>query len=96
MTEPLTTKTHLIGKILLDWCVQMEQEHAHIHFDSRLCDGLQNIRFTSDNLDTVFTQNRYDDGYILCYKLCNTSEHILLNVEIDRKHIGKRMTKLLS
>lgn len=95
MTEQLTTKTRLIGKMLIDWCSQKEQEHSYIHFDCTLCDGLQNIRFTSDNLDAAFPQNRYDDGYILCYELRNTSEQTLLTVTIDRKHIGKRVTKLL-
>lgn len=95
MTEPLTTKTRLIGKMLIDWCLQTEQENAYIHFDHKLCDGLQNIRFTSDNLNAVFPQNRYDDGYVLCYELCNTSEHTLLTVKIYRKHIGKRLIKLL-
>lgn len=95
MTEPLTTKTRLIGKMLIEWCSQKEQEHSYIHFDRTLCDGLQNIRFTSDNINAAFPQNRYDDGYILCYELRNTSEQTLLTVTIDRKHVGKRVTKLL-
>ncbi len=95
MTEPLTTKTRLIGKMMIDWCLHIEQENTCFHFDRKLCDGMQNIRFTSDTLNAVFPQNIYDDGYVLCYELFNTSEQTLLTVKIDKKHIGKRLFKLL-
>ena len=95
MTEPLTTKTRLIGNLLTDWCLQIAQEHPQFHFDRKLCDGLQNIRFTSDAVNAVFPQNVYEDGYLLCYELRNTSAETLLTVTIDRKHIGKRLQKTL-
>ncbi len=93
MTEPLTTKTRIVGKMLIDWCSQIEQDNSNVHFDRKLCDGLQNIRFTSDNINSVFPQNQYDDGYILCYELLNTTKHTILSVKIDKAHIGKRLTK---
>ena len=93
MTEPLTTKTRIIGKTLIDWCSQIEHDNSNIHFDRKLCDGLQNIRFTSDIVNSVFPQNQYDDGYILCYELLNTTKDTLLSVKIDKAHIGKRLTK---
>ena len=92
MTEPLTTKTRLIGKILLDWCTTTAQQNEYICFDKALCDGMQNIRFTSDNINAVFPQNKFDDGYILCYEINNTSKETLLTVKIDKRHIGKRQT----
>ena len=78
MTEPLTTKTRLIGKILIDWCDEKSQKNGNIHFERKLCDGMQNIRFTSDNINAVFPQNRYEDGYIICYELLNTSAETLM------------------
>ena len=93
MTEPLTTKTRLIGKILIDWCDEKSHANGNIHFERKLCDGMQNIRFTSDNINAVFPQNRYEDGYIICYELLNTSAETLLTVVLDKKHIGKRLTK---
>lgn len=95
MTEPLTTKTRLIGKMMIDWCELIAQNHSWIYFDKKMCDGLQNIRFTSDHLNAVFPQNRFDDGYILYYELCNTTAQTLLTVKIDKKHIGKRLRKTL-
>ena len=93
MTEPLTTKTRLIGKILIDWCDEKCHANGNIHFERKLCDGMQNIRFTSDNINAVFPQNRYEDGYIICYELLNTSTEKLLNVVLDKTHIGKRLSK---
>ena len=49
LTEPRTTRTRVAGKMLIDWCVNTEKKNSHIHFDQKLCDGIQNIRFTSDN-----------------------------------------------
>ena len=93
MTEPLTTKTRLIGKILIDWCEEKSQINNNIHFERRLSDGMQNIRFTSDNINAVFPQNRYEDGYIICYELINTRAETLLTVALYKKHIGKRQIK---
>ena len=93
MTEPLTTKTRLIGKIMADWCAMLSEGHEHIHFDRKLCDGMQNIRFTSDTVNAVFPQNIYSDGYILCYELVNTMAETLLTVKLDQTHIGKRFLK---
>lgn len=93
MTEPLTTKTRLVGKILMDWCEKIDRQKEYIHFDRTMCDGLQNIRFISDTINAVFPRNRYDNGYVLFYELYNTSEHTLLTVKIDKMHIGKSTMK---
>lgn len=93
MTEPLTTKTRLVGKILIDWCEEKCQKNVNLHFERKLCDGMQNIRFTSDTINAIFPQNRYEDGYIICYELINTSAEALLTVVLDKKHIGKRLIK---
>ena len=90
MTEPLTTKTRLIGKMLIDWSETAALNNPHIHFDRKLCDGMQNIRFTSDTVNAVFPNNKYDDGYILCYEFTNTSHNTMLSVLADRCHINKR------
>ena len=95
MTEPLTTRTRIIGKMLIDWCMEKDRQNELIHFEKSLCDGMQNIRFTSDNMNAVFARNKYEDGYALCYELCNTSENTLLTVKIYTKHVGRRQEKLL-
>lgn len=95
MTEPLTTRTRIIGKMLIDWCMEKDSQNEFIHFEKSLCDGMQNIRFTSDNTNAVFAQNKYEDGYVLCYELCNTSKNTLLTVKIYTKHISRRQEKLL-
>ena len=77
--------------MLIDWCLQISQEKANIYFDRKLCDGMQNIRFTSDNINAVFSQNQYDDGYILYYELLNTTDNTLLSVKLDKTHIIKRL-----
>lgn len=94
MTEPLTTKTRLIGKILIDWCTALAERCPQIHFDRKLCDGMQNIRFTSDYVNAVFPQNKYEDGYVLCYELVNTSAQTLLTLKLDQTHVGKRLLKI--
>ncbi|WP_462335037.1 HNH endonuclease [Ruminococcus callidus] len=72
-----------------------DSQNELIHFEKSLCDGMQNIRFTSDNMNAVFARNKYEDGYVLCYELCNTSENTLLTVKIYTEYVGRRQEKLL-
>ena len=58
MTDPLTTRTRIIGKMLIDWCMEKDSQNELIHFEKSLCDGMQNIRFTSDNMKTVFERTK--------------------------------------
>ena len=96
MTEPLSTKGRLIGKILIDWCMQKQNEHPDIHFKKSLCSGLQNIRFTSELIQSVFPHNESEDGYILCYEIQNLRENVSISVTLNPSHLGKRLHKLCS
>ena len=40
MTEPLTTRTRIIGKMLIDWCMEKDSQNELIHFEKSLCDGM--------------------------------------------------------
>lgn len=93
MTEVLTTKGRLIGKILIDWSENKATENKNIHFKRSLCSGLQNIRFTSDHLNEVFAQNERDDGYIICYEIENLHEKVSISLVLDKSRLGKRMKK---
>lgn len=93
MTETFDTKGRLIGKILVDWCSRKQEENSNMHFKKSLCSGSQNIRFTSDNINSVFPQNEYEDGYILCYEIQNRNEGIFVTVAMNKLHVGKRLQK---
>ncbi|MBE6844443.1 MAG: hypothetical protein E7508_01835 [Ruminococcus sp.] len=93
MTEVLTTKGRLIGKILIDWSANKATENENIHFKQSLCKGMQNIRFTSDNLNEIFEKNEHEDGYIICYEIENLHEKVTVTLTLDKRHIGKRMQK---
>lgn len=93
MTEVLTTKGRLIGKILIDWSENKAAENENIHFKRSLCSGLQNIRFTSDNLNEIFAQNERDNGYIICYEIENLHEKVSISLVLDKSRLGKRMQK---
>lgn len=93
MTEVLTTKGRLIGKILIDWSEKKATENENIHFKKSLCSGLQNIRFTSDNLNKIFGQNEHDDGYIICYEIENLHENVNISLILNKIRLGKRMQK---
>lgn len=93
MTEVLTTKGRLIGKILIDWSENKAAENENINFKRPLCSGLQNIRFTSDNLNEIFAQNERDNGYIICYEIENLHEKVSISLVLDKSRLGKRMQK---
>ena len=93
MTEVLTTKGRLIGKILIDWCVNKAAENENIHFKQSLCKGMQNIRFTSDNLNRIFEKNEHEKGYIICYEIENLHEKLTVSLILDKSCMGKRMQK---
>ena len=93
MTEVLTTKGRLIGKILIDWSENKAEENENINFKRPLCSGLQNIRFTSNNLNEIFTQNERDNGYIICYEIENLHEKVSISLVLDKSRLGKRMQK---
>jgi len=93
MTEVLTTKGRLIGKILIDWSANKATENENIHFKQSLCKGMQNIRFTSDNLNEIFEKNEHEDGYIICYEIENLHEKVTVSLILDKSSMGKRMMK---
>ena len=81
MTELLTTKTRLSGKMMLDWCERIDREYSQIHFDRAMCDGLQNIRFTSDAVDAVFPRNRYHDGNVLFCSMSSATQAKMFSLQ---------------
>jgi len=93
MTEVLNTKGRLIGKILIDWSVNKAAENQNIHFKQSLCKGMQNIRFTSDNLNRIFEKNEHEKGYIICYEIENLHEKVTVSLILDKSSMGKRMMK---
>lgn len=94
MSGLLNTKDKLIGQVLIEWCLQKQEENAHIHFKKSLCSGVQKIRFTSDNINAVFPKNEQKSGYTLCYEILNVNENLFITVTLDKRYVvGKQIQK---
>lgn len=93
MTELLSTKAKISGKMIIDWCKQKQSENEELHFRESLCSGLQIIRFTSEIINSVFSNNEDNTGYIMCYEIHNLNDGIKISVVADKSRLGKRLMK---